>query len=637
MCGIIGSTGSDGTIDLLLEGIGRLEYRGYDSAGVALQAGDHLWRARVADGTRSLDTLRKLTSDSPDGSRAGIGHTRWATHGKPTDSNAHPHMDCTGQIALVHNGIIDNWRALAERLGVTHEISSETDSELLAHLIEDELTSGCSLVQAVSGALRYVEGSFAVAVLWAQEPGTIVAASRLSPLVVALGSGSDGEPTDVGADRSLNDKSVSVSLPEALLASDTSALLGRVRTYWALEDDEIAVLRPGSIQVTTLSGEAVEPVARRVEWDMNSAQKGGYEDFMSKEMHEQPRAVADTLLDRLMPDGSLTLDEMRITEDELRDVDKVVIVACGSSFHAGLVAKYAIEHWTRLPTEVDIASEFRYRDPILDSHTLVVGISQSGETIDTLQAMKEAGKLRAKVLVISNVVDSSMTRKANGVLYTRAGPEIGVAATKTHLSQLVALEILALYLARLRGTLYPAEAHRLFEDLSRLPDLISTTLDRAQAVSDVAETYSEIRDFFYLGRHVGYPVAMEGALKLKEISYLRAEAYPAGELKHGPIALLEPGTAVVAVATRTRMQGKLLSNVEEVRSRGARVLLVANDGDEVAAAVADDVLWVPKTGHELFSPVIDVIPLQFLAYYLAKKHGLDVDRPRNLAKTVTVE
>jgi glucosamine--fructose-6-phosphate aminotransferase (isomerizing) len=379
---------------------------------------------------------------------------------------------------------------------------------------------------------------------------------------------------------------------------------------------------------------ALEP--RTVEWDLEAAEKGGYDDFMSKEMHEQPRAVGDTLLGRLLPDGTFGLDETRISPEELREVERVFIVACGSSYHAGLVAKYAVEHWARLPTEVDIASEFRYRDPVLDERTLVVGVSQSGETIDTLQALREARQWGAKVLVISNVVDSSMAREADGVLYTHAGPEVGVAATKTHLAQLAVLEVLALYLAQLRGMLSPADARLLHADLLALPGLVATTLGRDAEVARVAARFAETRDFFFLGRHVGFPVALEGALKLKEISYLRAEGYPAGELKHGPIALIEPGTVVVGVATRTRLWEKMMGNVAEVKSRGATVVLVANDGHDEAAAQADEVLWVPET-HPLFAPIVDVIPLQLFAYHVARAHGLDVDRPRNLAKTVTVE
>ena len=618
MCGIIGATGGGDVLAVLLEGLARLEYRGYDSAGVALQADGALWRARAATGTRSLEDLRKVVEDGPEAVAAGIGHTRWATHGHPTESNAHPLLDCTGRVAVVHNGIIENWRELAARLGADgHVLVSDTDTEVLAHLIEDQLSGGASLAEAVRSTLREVRGAFALAAVCADEPGTIVAGRRVSPLIIGMGEG---------------------DTPVGLLASDVPALLGRTKRFWVLDDDQIVELRPGSMRVTTLAGKVVEPKELHVDWDLEAAEKGGYPDFMGKEIHEQPRAVADTLLGRLTPEGTLGLDELRITDDELRQVDKVFVVACGSSYHAGMVAKYAIEHWTRLPTEIDIASEFRYRDPVLDARTLVVGVSQSGETIDTLQAMREARQGEAKVMVISNVVDSSMAREADGVLYTRAGPEVGVAATKTHLTQVAALELLALYLAQLRQTLAPADVRTLFADLSRLPGLIEELLapERVAAVSAVAQRFTETRDFFFLGRHVGFPVALEGALKLKEISYVRAEGYPAGELKHGPIALIEPGTVVVGVATRTELWEKMMGNVAEVRARGATVVLVANEGDEDTAAQADEVLWVPWT-HPLFAPMLDVVPLQLFAYDIARLRGHDVDRPRNLAKTVTVE
>jgi glucosamine--fructose-6-phosphate aminotransferase (isomerizing) len=618
MCGIIGATGAteDGILGLLLAGLERLEYRGYDSAGVALECGGDLYRARAATGTRSLEDLRKIVENVPAGVTAGIGHTRWATHGHPTEVNAHPHLDCTGGVAVVHNGIIENWRELAARLrDGGHVLASDTDTEVYAHLVEEEMAAGASLANAVRATLRDVRGAFALAVVAASEPGTIVAARRVSPLVVGLGDGDE---------------------PIALLASDIPALLGHTRRFWVLDDDQVVELRPGSLRVTTLAGKEVEPSELHVDWDMAAAEKGGYPDFMGKEIHEQPRAVADTLLGRLLPDGTIGLDELRITPDDLRDIDKVFIVACGTSYHAGMVAKYAIEHWARLPTEIDIASEFRYRDPVLDRRTLVVGVSQSGETLDTLQAVTEARQWDARVLVISNVVDSSMARVADGVLYTHAGPEVGVASTKTHLSQIVALELLALYLAQLRGTLPADDARHLLAKMEELPGLIEMVLGREEAVAAVAGKFTETRDFFFLGRHVGFPVALEGALKLKELSYLRAEGYPAGELKHGPIALIEPGTVVVAVATRTRLWDKMMSNIAEVRSRGATVLLVANDGDEETAAEADEVLWVPRT-EPLLAPVVDVIPLQLFAYHLAALHGLDVDRPRNLAKTVTVE
>src|SRR3984957_9112424 len=618
MCGIVGVTGSTEALEILLDGIERLEYRGYDSAGGALSIPDAMWRARAAAGTRSLEKLRKVVEGAPD-ARAGIGHTRWATHGHPTEQNAHPHTDCTGTIAVVHNGIVENWWELANELREAgHVLQSDTDTEIVAHLVESALSGGVGLAEAVRITLGALRGAFALAVMSSSEPHTIVAARRVSPLILGMVA-ADGESSGVG-----------------LLASDLPALLGITRELWALDDNQIAEIRPGSIKVTTTEGEAVEPVSLHVEWDLEAAQKAGYEDFMSKEMHEQPRAVADTLLGRLTADGAIVLDEGRIGRKELLQVDKVVIVACGSSYHAGLVAKYAIERWARLPTEIDIASEFRYRDPVLDQRTLVGGDSQSGETIDTLQAMTEARQWGTKVLVISNVVDSSMARMADGVLYTHAGPEVCVASTKTHLSQIVALELLALYLAQLRGTLPPAEARQLFDSMAALPGLIETVLGREEDVAAVAAKFTGTRDFFFLGRHVGFPVALEGALKLKELSYLRAEGYPAGELKHGPIALIEPGTVVVAVATRTHLWDKMMSNIAEVRSRGATVLLVADDGDTETAAEADEVLWVPPT-EALFAPVVDVIPLQFFAYHLAALHGLDVDRPRNLAKTVTVE
>ncbi|HLM97230.1 MAG TPA: glutamine--fructose-6-phosphate transaminase (isomerizing) [Acidimicrobiales bacterium] len=618
MCGIIGATGGGEVLDVLLQGLERLEYRGYDSAGVALQSGGELWRARAATGTRSLEDLRKVVEEGPGEVTAGIGHTRWATHGHPTEGNAHPLLDCTGGVAVVHNGIIENWRELAQGLREEgHTFVSETDTEVIAHLVERELSGGASLADAVRATLREVRGAFALAVVCAGEPGTIVAGRRVSPLIVGMGEGDSGE---------------------GLLASDIPALLGRTRRFWVLDDDQVVVLRPGSMRVTTLQGKEVEPKELHVDWDLEAAEKGGYPDFMGKEIHEQPRAIADTLLGRLLRNGTVELDEFRITDAELRHVDKVFVVACGSSYHAGMVAKYAIERLARLPTEIDIASEFRYRDPVLDDRTLVVGVSQSGETIDTLQAMREARQWDAKIMVISNVVDSSMAREADGVLYTRAGPEVGVAATKTHLTQVVALELLALYLAQLRGFAEPADARVLFADLAKLPELVERALtpERDAEVAAVAAKFADTRDFFFLGRHVGFPVALEGALKLKEISYLRAEGYPAGELKHGPIALIVPGTVVVGVATRTRLWEKMMGNVAEVRARGATVILLANEGDEETAAQADEVLWVPKT-HPLFAPVVDVVPLQLLAYHIARAHGHDVDRPRNLAKTVTVE
>ncbi len=613
MCGIIGVTGEPDAVPLLLGALHQLEYRGYDSAGIAMVMDDGLWRERAAGGTNSVAVLGERSAGAPRGHHAAIGHTRWATHGSPTPENAHPHVDCTGRLAIIHNGIIENHAELRSALEADgHVFTSATDTEVMAHLIERGIAGGASLAEATRTALGQVRGAFSIAVVHADEPDVIVAARRSTPLVLGVHDGM------------------------ALLASDIPALIGHARNVFALADDELAVLTPGSVSVTKLDGTPVEPKELTITWDLEAAQKGGYEDYMSKEIHEQPQAVADTLLDRRGPDGELVLDQMRLRAEDLREIDKVFIVACGSSYHAALVAKYAIEHWVKLPTEVDIASEFRYRDPVLNERTLCVGVSQSGETLDTSEAMHEAARLGAKVLVVSNVVDSSMARMADGVLYTRAGPEIGVASTKCHLAQIVALEVLGLYLAQILGTLPPTEINRILDAMEGLPGLVAGTLERAGDVDDVAAKLTDARDFFFLGRHVGFPVALEGALKLKELAYLRAEGYPAGELKHGPIALIEPGTVVVGIATRNPLWEKMLSNVAEVRSRGATVVLVVENGDEESATAADQVLRVPAT-DPLLAPVVGVVPLQQLAYRLARLHGHDPDRPRNLAKTVTVE
>jgi glucosamine--fructose-6-phosphate aminotransferase (isomerizing) len=612
MCGIIGVTGEADALPLLLGGLHQLEYRGYDSAGVALVVDQEIWRARAATAKTSVATLAERTADAPRGHSAAIGHTRWATHGSPTEENAHPHLDCTGRLALIHNGIIENHAELRSEVEAKgHTMTSGTDTEVMVHLIEDQMAAGSSLAEATRTVLRRLRGSFSIAVISADEPDTIVAACRLTPLVLGLEDGM------------------------TFLASDIPALIEHTRRIYTLADDQLAVLTPGAMTVTTLDGAPVEPEQRTITWDLEAAQKEGFEDFMSKEMHEQPRAVADTLLDRRGPGGELILDQMRLGA-ELSGIDKVFIVACGSSYHSAMVAKYAIEHWVKLPVEVDIASEFRYRDPVLNERTLCVAVSQSGETLDTAEAMREAARLGAKVLVVSNVVDSSMARAADGVLYTRAGPEIGVASTKCHLAQIVALEVLGLYLAQILGTLPPERINEILNAMEALPALVEEGLARVSDVDDVAAKLTDARDFFFLGRHVGFPIALEGALKLKELAYLRAEGYPGGELKHGPIALIEPGTVVVGIATRNPLWEKLLSNVAEVRSRGATVVLVADDGDEESAAVADHVLWVPPT-QPLLSPVVGVVPLQQLAYRLARLHGHDPDRPRNLAKTVTVE
>ena len=617
MCGIVGVTGTAPALPLLLDGLSRLEYRGYDSAGIALvdvtADGGRIWVRRRPG---KLAELAAAVGDAPAAETTGIGHTRWATHGRPSEVNAHPHVDCTGGVALVHNGVIENHVELGDELvAAGHELRSETDTEVLAHLVEQELAGGKGLADAVRASLRRVEGSFAVAVVSAAEPDLVVAARRGSPLIAGR------------------------SEESAFVASDIPAILPSTREIYVLEDDQVVEARPGRLLVTTLDGVEVTPARRHIPYDIEVAEKGGYADFMFKEISEQPQAIRETLRGRTRG-GLLTLDEIQLSDDELRAIDKVFLVGCGTSYHAGLVAKYAIEHWARLPTEIDVASEFRYRSPVLDAQTLVIGVSQSGESLDTMEACRFARSAsnKARVLAVCNVVDASMAREADAVLYTRAGLEIGVAATKTHLAQVVALELLALRLAELRGTLYPEEAGLLVESLHRMPDLVKQVVDRFDDIYHLAALYSDVRDFFFLGRGVGYPVALEGALKLKEISYARAEAYPAGEMKHGPIALIEPGTVVVAVATHGRLQSKIMMNIEEVKARGATVIAVANEGDRVSAAV-DRVIEVPRVpaGAELFSPIVDVVALQLFAYSVAVCRGLDVDQPRNLAKTVTVE
>ena len=613
MCGIIGVTGAGDALDILLDGLERLEYRGYDSAGIALIDSSDIYRVRVADGTHSVSTLREQTKDAPPGCVTGIGHTRWATHGQPNELNAHPHLDCAGDIALIHNGIIENHAELAaEMVASGHTLASHTDTEVLPHLIEECLLTSDGLVEAVRKALEKVRGAFAIGVVSLAEPDLIVAARRISPLIVGTAGNA------------------------SFLASDIPALLERTRDLVVVEDDQIVELRPGSVKITDLEGNPVTPRPLVVEWDVEAAQKDGYDDFMTKEMNEQPRVIADTMRGRVESSGRIFLDQLDLSREELASITKVSIVACGSSYHAGLVAKYAFERWARLPVDVDIASEFRYRDPVLDSNTLVIGVSQSGETVDSLQAMRQAKQSNARVVVVSNVVDSSMAREADGVLYTRAGPEIGVAATKTVLAQIIALELLALRMAQVRGTLAEGAVAEVVSELWSLEGTVQEALARDEDVAAVARELVDARDFFFLGRHAGFPTALEGALKLKEISYLHAEGYPAGELKHGPLAVIEPGCVVVAVATGGEMKEKILSNVSEVKARGATVVLVAEDGDTQAASLADYLLMVPRTST-LLSPVKDIVPLQQLAYHLARNRGLDVDRPRTLAKTVTVE
>ncbi len=616
MCGIIGVVGTPDApeaLDTLLEGLARLEYRGYDSAGVALVRPGETWRVRTASGTESVRALVEACAQAPTGFASGVGHTRWATHGAPEAENAHPHLDCTGHVAIIHNGIIENHaelRAGLEERG--HVFTSRTDSEVLAHLIEEARRAGLDLVAAMRRSLASVRGAFAVAVVDATEPDVIVAARRVSPLIVGTAPG------------------------RTYLASDVPAILDRASAFYAVDDDQVVRLAPAGFLAVDLEGAPVRLRQLAIDWDLETAEKGGFEDFMTKEIEEQPTALANTLLDRRRRDGTITFDELRVADAELLEVRRVVIVATGTSHHAALVAKYALERWARLATEVDIASEYRYRDPVVEVGTLVIGVSQSGETIDTIQAVREARRRGARVVAVTNVVDSSLAREADAVLYTRAGLEVSVASTKSFVAQVAALEMLALRLAQLRATLPADDVEAHVRGLGALSGLVGTALTRRDAVTDVAKQLVGARDFFYLGRHVGLPTALEGALKLKELTYVHAEGYPGGELKHGPLALIEPGVVVVAVATDPAMYDKMLSNLAEVKARGATLVVVATDDDETIEAVADYVLRVPGT-EPLFTPMVDVVPLQLFAYAMARGLGRNVDRPRNLAKTVTVE
>ncbi len=608
MCGIVGYVGPRPVRQLLIGGLLRLEYRGYDSAGVAILREDGVQITRKAG---RIAELQAELGDGPGVGTTGIGHTRWATHGAPVTRNSHPHPDCSDHVAVVHNGIIENWADLkAELIAEGHRFRSDTDTEVVAHLLEG--MADLPLDEAVRRVMQRAEGALALAVVRKDEPDLVVGARRGSPLVVGLGDG------------------------ENFLASDIPAFLEYTKRMAILDDDRVAAVRPSAVVVTDLNGTIVEPHTRDIEWDLESAEKGGFPDFMLKEIFEQPQAVRDTLRGRLGSDGLVQLRELELDESVARSFNKVFVIACGTSYHAAMMAKYAIERWTRLPVETDIASEFRYRDPVLDERTLVIGISQSGETLDTLAAVRYARAQGATLLAVTNVVDSAMAREADGVLYTRAGPEIGVAATKTFTTQLIGMQLLALWLAHARGALDDAVIQNAVEAMFKLPDQITAILEQSDSIRAMAEAWADRRDFFFLGRSAAFPVAMEGALKLKEIAYVRAEGYPAGEMKHGPIALIEDGVVVVGVATNSHVKGKMLSNMEEMKARNGTILLVLTEGDEEGRSVADEVIYVPRS-PELLSPVTAVVPLQLLAYWLATKRGLDVDKPRNLAKTVTVE
>ncbi len=611
MCGIVGYVGPDEALPIILEGLRRLEYRGYDSAGVAVVDG----ALSVVKRAGKLAELEGALAEhaGPSGT-LGMGHTRWATHGAPTDRNAHPHTDCTGRVAVIHNGIIENFPELRARLEKEgHTFVSETDTECVAHLVEERLAAGggATLVEAVRAVVGQLEGAYSLVLCSVDHPDTLVGVKVSSPLVVGIGDG------------------------ETILASDIPAVLGRTTTVIPVEEGQIVEVTRDGAAFTDLDGVPVNPVPIVVDWDIARAQKSGYDSFMRKEIDEQPAAIRDTLAGRVVH-GHLQLDELRVSDDVLREVSKVFVVACGTAFHSGMVAKYAIEHWTRLPVEIEIASEFRYRDPVLGPDTLTLAVSQSGETIDTLEAARHARRQGSQVIAVTNTVASSLAREADGVIYMHAGPEIGVAATKTFVTQMVSLHLVALYLAQVRGSMFPEEIGEVLDRMDELPGQVQRALGLEEHCRELAERFQAARDVLFIGRHTGYPAALEGALKLKEISYIHAEGYPAGELKHGPIALVEEGVPVVAVATQCHVYKKILSNIQEVRARGAEVIAVATEGDTEIAGVAQYVLEVPAT-PELLSPVVVSVPLQLFAYHVARLRGCDVDQPRNLAKSVTVE
>jgi len=609
MCGIVGYIGPQEAVPILIEGLTKLEYRGYDSAGVAVPEGDCL---KVIKKEGKLAALREKLNGCGNCANVGIGHTRWATHGRPSDENAHPHTDCSGKFAVVHNGIIENYLGLREWLqSLGHVFRSETDTEVLPHLVEHFYNG--DLVEAVGKAVERLEGSYAMAVVSSHEPDKVVAVRQDSPLVVGLGSG------------------------ENFLASDIPAILKHTRCAHILADGEMAVLEAGRVRVMDRRGNEAHKEVMEVKWEAEQAEKGGYDHFMLKEIHEQPKALRDTLSGRISADGSrVVLDEVKISPEEARGLKRLYIAACGTAYHAGLVGKYIIEKLVRLPVEVDIASEFRYRHPIIEPGTLVMVISQSGETADTLAALREARRQGARVIAVTNVVGSSVSREADDVIYTWAGPEIAVASTKAYTTQLAAMYLFALYLAAERGALAPEEIWEILLGMKKLAGKAQSILDNTSELKDFAREFACCKDLFYIGRGLDYAVALEGSLKLKEISYIHAEAYAAGELKHGTLALIEEKVPVVALATQEVLFEKMVSNIQEVNARGASVVAMAMEGLKEVEKVAGRVVYIPKT-HPLLTPILTVIPLQLLAYHTAVARGCDVDKPRNLAKSVTVE
>jgi len=619
MCGIVGYVGSKRVVPVIIDGLRRLEYRGYDSAGIAVAGNGEGLQVRRAEG--KLRNLEEAIRLKPLDGTYGIGHTRWATHGRPTEENAHPHRDCTGRIVVVHNGIIENYLQLKKQL--THEghkFQTETDTEIIAHLVEKNMHSGSTLEEAVRCAAKVMTGVFAISVISADEPNKIVSARNGPPAVIGLGK------------------------DEYFVASDVPAILYHTRDLFFLADGDLAVITPQGVKVTDFDGNSIERKVQHVTWDPIMAEKGGFKHFMLKEIFEQPRAVRDTTLGRVSLDsGKIFLDEMEISEAEFKALNKVNIAACGTSWHAGLAGKFMIERLARVPVEVDYASEWRYRDPIVDKGDVTMLITQSGETADTIAALREARAKGSKTIGICNVVGSMVTREANGTIYTHAGPEIGVASTKAFTAQLTAAFLFALYLAEVRGEVSPEEAKKLIAELQRMPGKLEALLSHEEETEDLAKEYHRATDFLFLGRGIHYPIALEGALKLKEISYIHAEGYPAGEMKHGPNALIDEDLPVVIIATKddndkesVLRYDKTLSNLKEVKARSGVVIAVASEGDEEIREAADHVLYVPQA-PEILSPILEIVPLQLLAYHIAVRRGCDVDQPRNLAKSVTVE
>jgi len=624
MCGIVGYVGKKEVVPVIIEGLRRLEYRGYDSAGIAVAGNGNGLQIRRAEG--KLRNLEDVIRQKPLEGTYGIGHTRWATHGRPSEENAHPHRDCTGKIVVVHNGIVENYLSLKKKLVEEgHKFSTETDTEIIAHLIEKYfLKTGNGhrppLEEAVRKAVKELTGVFALSVIAVDEPNKIVSARNGPPAVIGLGK------------------------DEYFVASDVPAILYHTRDLFFLGDGDLAVITPDGVKLTDFDGNPVTRQVQHVTWDPIMAEKGGYKHFMLKEIYEQPRSVRDTTLGRVSQDtGHIFLEEMEITEQELRAARKINIAACGTSWHAGQAGKFMIETLARVPVEVDYASEWRYRDPIMGPDTITMLISQSGETADTIAAQREAKAKGCKTLAICNVVGSMVTREAQGTIYTHAGPEIGVASTKAFTAQLTALYLLSLYLGQVRGTLTPAQSKSEVFELTRLPGKLENVLTREEQCEELAKIYSRAQDFLFLGRGIHYPIALEGALKLKEVSYIHAEGYPAGEMKHGPNALIDENLPVVIIATRdphdplsvVRYE-KTMSNLKEVKARSGQVIALATEGDEEIKEAADHVIYIPPAPEEL-APILEIVPLQLLAYHIAVRRGCDVDQPRNLAKSVTVE